>query len=530
MTETDPDPRRPSPNPSRADQKKAEQAARLTENRIFNRRNLAWKIFTFTFPFIFLIVLATQVGVAYMNYLGQLEAYRDRAELTADLTAEALSRPVWNLDRSVFTSQVQALANDNSFLHARLVDETGQVLFELGQKAQSSSIIEAVRPIQDPEGRQVIGRISLTISTAHLLTNAYRQALIGLGAILALLVGFFFILHRALRRLVKKPLDRLLQAMARVEKKDWQKVDWEGHDEIARVTGTFNRMVDSLRTGDEAQRLLAELEKAQAELIEKNDELAKANRLILESIQYARRIQTAMLPDKQALSGMMRDVSVFWEPLHLVGGDYFWLERFGSKCLLAVIDCTGHGVPGAFMTMVAASALDHILHDDRETSPANILKMLDRMVRARLRQDRPDSDSDDGLEAAVCVWDRETRILTFAGAGLPLIYQADGRVEVVRGQRDRLGYRSIPPRGEFTDARVETRPGMSFYLLTDGVPDHMGGSPPRLFGRKKLIRVLEKASGRSMAEQLDLIREELDDYRDDEPRRDDMTMIGFTPL
>ena len=367
------------------------------------------------------------------------------------------------------------------------------------------------------------------MSTERLAANAYRQAGIALAAMLVLLLGFLVTLHASLRRLVKRPLDRLLSAMARVERKEWCKVDWEGDDELGMVTAAFNRMVDALRSGDEARRLLVRLEAAQEELVQKNAELSKANRLILESIRYARRIQEAMLPDKGALAGAVRDIHVCWDPLHLVGGDYFWLERFGEQSLLAVMDCTGHGVPGAFMTLVVASALDSILHVQGLRSPAAILEALDEMVRARLRQDHPDSDSDDGLEAAVCLWDAARGTVTFAGAGLPLFYAREGKVQEIRGTRAALGYRSLPPRFQFTDHTVPVEPGMSLYLFTDGVPDHMGGCPPRLLGRRRLARIITPLLGKPMAWQLERVQEELACYRGREPRRDDMTLLGFVP-
>ncbi len=497
--------------------------------RILKVRGLAWKTFRFTFPVILFIVLATQFCVGYFDYLDQIETYTNRTRLIAQLTAEALSRPVWNLDRSVFKSQIRAIAHDAGFRHARLIDDKGRLLFQLGRKPASSRVIRVMVPVAAPGGGKPIARFELYMSSQRLVDNAYRQVLISLAAMLVLLAGFLLTLQVTFRRLVKKPLDSLLEAMSRVERKDWQKVDCSSDDELGRLGAAFNRMVDALRSGDEAQRLLARLEVAQKELVEKNAELSKANRLILESIHYARRIQEAMLPDKKALSGVVRDIQVCWDPLQLVGGDYFWLERFGDKSLLAVMDCTGHGVPGAFMTLVVASALDNILHVQGLLSPAAILKNLDEMVRSRLRQDHPDSDSDDGLEAAICVWDAGRHTLTFAGAGLPLLYAQGGEIREIKGDRAALGYRSLPPCQHFSEHTVEVEPGMAFYLFTDGVPDQMGGRPPRLLGRRRLARIISPLLGRPMAWQLERVQEELSSYRGDQSRRDDMTLLGFVP-
>ncbi|MBS4096700.1 MAG: cache domain-containing protein [Sulfuricella sp.] len=287
------------------------------------------------------------------------------------------------------------------------------------------------------------------------------------------------------------------------------------------------RVVERTHELQETMEALS-IEKAEAERA--LAALDKANRLVLESIQYARRIQHAMLPDKQALGDAVAEISVWWEPLHVVGGDYFWLERFGSKSLLLLADCTGHGVPGAFITLLVASALDNILHEKQLPPPSAILQALDELVRTRLRQDRPDATSNDGLDAAVCLWDADTRQITFAGAGLPLLYCRDGEVGEIRGNRASLGYCMPSSEAAFTDHVVEVQPGMTFYMITDGVPDHMGGEPRRLLGRKRLASIILANRDKPVAEQVQAIQQALDEYRGEEPRRDDTTLLGFRPI
>lgn len=372
--------------------------------------------------------------------------------------------------------------------------------------------------------------------------------------IAALVVGIFYLM-------ITRPLVRLSQAISQVDPGqpgNWPAPRFRRHerDELGLLVKTLDRLLQAFQQGlrqrDKAQRellqLTQELEKRvddrtrelqetmealaaeKAELDRAHGELAKANRLVLESIRYARRIQYAMLPDKEALGDAVRDLHVWWEPLHVVGGDYFWLERFGSQSLLIVMDCTGHGVPGAFITLVAASALDRILHESEVRQPSAILAALDGMVRARLRQDRPDAASDDGLDAAVCLWDSETGQLTFAGAGLPLLYCAGGEMHQIPGDRASLGYSSPRREYPFTDHVVQVEAGMAFYLLTDGVRDHMGGRPRRLLGRRRLMALMAENAHRPMEEQIKLLQQALDSYRDGEPRRDDTTLLGFQPL
>ncbi len=319
-----------------------------------------------------------------------------------------------------------------------------------------------------------------------------------------------------------RSLDRLLRAFqAGLDARDGAR------GELKALNADLERRVEDRTRQLEDEK--AETERALAKVDEANRELERSNRLVVESIRYARRIQTAMLPDKHALDGHMDEVQIYWEPLHLVGGDYFWVEAIDGHSILVVADCTGHGVPGAFITLVVASALDRILHEHRLMEPSAILREMDRLVRSRLRQDGHDSDSDDGLEAAVCVYRPEDRVLSFAGVGLPLMIDRGGTVEEIRGVRGGLGYRSLEP-AQPVDHEVPVGPGVEFFLITDGAHDHVGGEPPRLFGRRRLRQVLAEKSGRDLSAKIDAVVRVLEDYRDGEPRRDDMTLVAFRPL
>jgi len=418
-------------------------------------------------------------------------------------------------------------------------------------------------------GRELVGSLRVALSPSA-LSARFRDktvASIAAGAVRAFLIAA--LLAVVFAAWVIRPILRLTTGIARVDPLHPGAMAIAAprshrNDELGRMAGTLNTLLaafqSSLDARDHAEgelrTLTAQLEKrvrqrthdlegamdiiaaekeeteaAFARLDETHKALEHANRLVLESIQYARRIQTSLLPDKTAIDGVVRDLHVCWEPLDVVGGDYFWLERLDDDtAVLAVMDCTGHGVPGAFMTLLVASALDQALHDKRLHQPSEILAALDHGVRARLRQDSPDSDSDDGLEAAICLWNRRTATLTFAGAGLPLLYVADSTMHEVRGDRAWLGYRTLPTATAFTDHDIAVRPGMTFYMLTDGIPDHMGGDPRRLLGRRQLGQRLLAEQGRPMSEQLAAIQDALEDYRGPELRRDDMTLIGVQPL
>ncbi|WP_200845201.1 SpoIIE family protein phosphatase [Roseomonas sp. 18066] len=489
---------------------------------------LARRLFLRVFPVVAGVVLVTQLTVAWVSYSDQLRAQSERARLLAQLTASAVARPVWNLDDSVYRPQIESLALDSAFLGVRLLDDMGKPMLVHGQPDQSDAgVIRVSAELRVDSAPRPVGRLELVLSTAQLRDSAIRQVAIAVAAVLVLVLVFTVTLQAAVRRRAVLPLRRLLAAMREVEHKRWTTVETEAGagDEIGAVSTAFNRMVEGLRSGDEAKQLLTELEAA-------HQRLGAANRLVLESINYARRIQASMLPDERVLLPAIADVATLWQPLHTVGGDYFWVDQSGGRSVLLVVDCTGHGVPGAFMTLVVAAALDRALGERGLDSPAAILVALDAMVRSRLRQNGRGASSDDGLDCAICVWDRPRRRMLFAGAGLPLLHtDAAGAMQLVKGGRHGLGYRSVMPEpSSFVDVEIAVAPGMAFYLCTDGVSDQMGGSPRRLLGRKRLAGLLQAGQGLSMTAQMDRLEQALAGYRGPEPLRDDMTAIGFIPL
>jgi phosphoserine phosphatase RsbU/P len=493
-------------------------------------RGLAVKMFAATMPVLVLVVLLTQAVLGWINYDARLGALANRADLIATLTAQAIARPLWTLDSPIYQAQVEALTSDPGFLRARVLDTTGQAVLVLGSAPATEGTSLTVRKaVTEPGGTNPIGAFELTLSKAELENDDRFQIGLGVGAFLVLLASTFAVLHSATRRLILGPLGRLLDAMARVERKDWTLVGWSSGDEIGRVVAAFNHMVDGLRSGDEAKRLLRDLEIAQARLIENNAALEQANRLVLDSIGYARKIQDGLLPDASALGDSVREFHVSWTPLQQVGGDYYWLHRVGRRATLVLADCTGHGVPGAFMTVVVATALDRIMMDGGHMAPSDILKRLDKVVRETLRQDRPDGSSDDGLDAAICLWDGEAGTLTFAGANLPLVTCHGGRVRTIKGDRQSLGYRTGTVPEAFQDHVLPLEAGTAVYLFTDGMTDHVGGEPPRLFGRRRLLELIQATSDMPLRLQVERIEQALADHRGGQSRRDDMTIVAFRP-
>lgn len=263
------------------------------------------------------------------------------------------------------------------------------------------------------------------------------------------------------------------------------------------------------------------------ELKQSEQRAAYANRLILDSIRYASRIQNAILPAKNALNKMSEDNFLIWEPRDVVGGDFFWFHPAQEGYIVIVGDCTGHGVPGAFMTLIACGLLDRILQSLPKNEPSKILSELHRQLKELLGQDQHESETDDGLEAGVCLISEAQRRLVFSGAHFSLWRAQDGRVDEFKGDKAGIGYRRVPQDVAFTDLSLEFGDNSAFYLTTDGLIDQVGGARRRAFGKRRFSEFVGRHQGRPMPEQRLSLMKVLAEYQGEEVRRDDITVLGF---
>jgi serine phosphatase RsbU (regulator of sigma subunit) len=265
-----------------------------------------------------------------------------------------------------------------------------------------------------------------------------------------------------------------------------------------------------------------------------SDLQVEKNRLVTESIDYASVIQRSFLSNsRERMATHLDDHFLTWQPRDVVGGDCYYFARHGSLMFVAIIDCTGHGVPGAFMTLIAASLLEQAVGGADLRDPAAVLQRLNRLIKSALRQEGAAGDlaarSDDGLDAAFFCLDATTMSLTFAGAKTPLfkITGASGGVEVLDGNRKGVGYVATPMDQAWVNQTVAVAPGDAFYCTTDGIIDQPGGPRRIAFGKKRLAETLAAHHALPMpAQEAELLRI-FGNHQGDEARRDDVTMIGF---
>lgn len=296
---------------------------------------------------------------------------------------------------------------------------------------------------------------------------------------------------------------------------------------VSLILIVFVFYIVSQRIANPLKRALALTQEMEKQVGERTRELADKNQKIMDSIDYAKRLQESILPSEEELSAILREHFVLWRPRDTVGGDFYWVRRIDDdRSLLAVVDCTGHGVPGAFMTMAVNSILNHIVDHNHE-DPAQIVAELNRRVKETLHRNDPGRVADDGLDIGLCYIEKNHR-LTFAGAKIPLYIQQGQNVHVIRGDKRSIGYRRSSRELEFTNHVWDIAAGDMFYLTTDGYIDQSGGDQNFPFGRKRFVQVLAEQTAEDISQRQETLERALGKYMGDESQRDDITVIGFS--
>ena len=281
-------------------------------------------------------------------------------------------------------------------------------------------------------------------------------------------------------------------------------------------------------------RDISESKAAEKKLENAKTEIESIHKHTRESIEYASLIQGALIPDKNLFKNYFQDNFAIWSPKDIVGGDVYLFEELRNKdeCLLMVVDCTGHGVPGAFVTMLVKAIERQITskinyNPNEEVSPAKILSIFNKNMKQLLKQERIDSISNAGFDGGVIYYNKKEGVLKFAGAETPLFYMQDNELKVIKGNRYSVGYKKCDRDYEYKEHTLEVKEGMQFYLATDGYLDQNGGEKGFPFGKKKFQNLIKKHYKEAMKKQQEIFLDALSHYQGDEERNDDVTLVGF---
>jgi serine phosphatase RsbU (regulator of sigma subunit) len=281
------------------------------------------------------------------------------------------------------------------------------------------------------------------------------------------------------------------------------------------------------------QEQAVQIQLANTELQEKNVEITEAHvetqRLLTnvnDSIRYAKRIQDAMLPSTETLNRLLPEHFIFFRPKDVVSGDFYWCKQVRGLVFVAAVDCTGHGVPGAFMSLIGNSLLNDITQRLSEPHPDVILNELHRELQTVLRQ--RETNNDDGMDICLCMIDKQTRIVEFAGAINPLYAVVAGELREFKGTPEELGgreERSPMYARHVLDLSNVSEGASMLYLTTDGYKDQYNDARQR-FMPKRLRPLLTEIAATTLEEQPRLLGAAIDAHKGEVMQVDDMLVLG----
>jgi len=294
-------------------------------------------------------------------------------------------------------------------------------------------------------------------------------------------------------------------------------------------------LIKSLRDLDQANKELKNLnatleqkvEERTKQLLEEKETVENQNKEITESINYAKRIQASILPSLHKIREKLPDSFIYYAPKDIVSGDFYWYDSSRNKAFFAVIDCTGHGVPGAFMSIIGYTQLNEIVSDQKITDPGVILKELDKRVRIALNQNSAaDFSSKDGMELGLIAVNFEQQKIEFAGAMRPLYFVKDDDLHIVKGDKYSIGGESRHKKS-FKTHRIGFERGDCFYLFSDGYPDQFGGPRGKKFMTKNVGEMVKSMAHLPMKDQGNIVKNAMLNWMRDDEQVDDILIAGI---
>ena len=310
-----------------------------------------------------------------------------------------------------------------------------------------------------------------------------------------------------------------------LQQQDFYEILGNNIDVVRSLLGVFTRR---LRTNNALQEELAssnrKIQQQNAKIESQNRELAEKNQSITSSINYAKRIQAVMLPAVPEIKEHFEGLFIFYRPRNIVSGDFYWYAEAHGRTYFAVSDCTGHGVPGALMSMTGAMLLNHVVKENGIEDVDLILKELHLGVANLLNS--KESNIQDGMDIGLCCIDRKEERLYFAGAKQALMYVSDGEMNVIKPNREPIGGNAYQFYRTYTKHTLPLKKGNVYYISSDGFKDQFGKNN-RKFMRKKFRELLYEIYQRPFEEQHQILEKVMDDWMGDVPQTDDMLVAGF---
>jgi len=420
--------------------------------------------------------------------------------------------------------------------YAEVFIETKDTMFN---KEKTKALAEMEAKYQAEKKEQQIKLQQTQLAKKEVETKKQRIIIFSVIGILILLIVFAFLLYNRFR-IIRKQKNLIQKQKAVVDEKNISLQ--EANEEILQQNAEIVAQRDEI----EAQR--DKITAQRDTVVKQKEEIQVAHTALTDSINYAARIQKAVLPSPDYITAFFKECFIMFRPKDIVSGDFYWATRIKHYLVVAVADCTGHGVPGAFLSMLGISFLNEIVRKEEVTQASHVLNELrDNVVRS-LGQRGDIGEQKDGMDITICVIDTQTNVLQFAGANNPLyiitsnarnltgfenLSGLDGFYEV---KPDKMPVAIYSKFDEFTNHEIQLKKSDCLYLFSDGLPDQFGGPKGKKFKYKHFKEILAKNSSLPMYAQKNILEKTLDEwqhYRDNDKEEthheqlDDITVLGI---
>jgi serine phosphatase RsbU (regulator of sigma subunit) len=274
-----------------------------------------------------------------------------------------------------------------------------------------------------------------------------------------------------------------------------------------------------------AIKLLLLNKKTNKILKSKNEIIEEKNKSITDSINYAKRLQNAILPSTETVNSILPEHFILYEPKDIISGDFYWVSQHDNKFMVAAIDCTGHGVPGALLSIVGHNAINQSVNEMGITRPDEVMDSMNTIIKKILHQDKG-SDIRDGMDMALCTFDKATNTLEYCGANNPMYLVSDGKLNIIKASKLTVGSLQEDVKGKPENHVIPMKKGECFYIFSDGYADQFGGKDNKKFKTARMQELLLSLKDKPMPQQKQIIRDAFISWKGANEQVDDVLVIG----
>jgi len=477
------------------------------------------------------------------NYIVELGVYSPAADEVINIIKSMLDESskkhstivsaelFMNADDPFSLTKLDALEeNEKEFLKQRFVSrDSVTVEKKLDKRYFSFQYIYSESNDSNLYKGSVIRIVSDT--TDEIRAELFRMVVFIIVFIVILMLIILLIYRKT--RVITNPIKKLVDHVNRISNGNLsERAEVTGSTEIVTLSMRFNKMIAELeelyndleqKVKDRTAEVVAQKEELQAQ----RDLLAEQQKHIMDSIQYSKRLQNAILPTNDFVHELFPESFILYLPKDIISGDFYWFYRHDEKRYFSAIDCTGHGVPGALVSMVGQNWLNYAVKDLQLEKPSDILDALNDGVMSTFKERDDETSVKDGMDIALCCVNYQSMELEFAGAYNPVLIVRNGEANQIKGDKFPVGAFFKGIRGKFKNHSLEVQKGDVVYVFSDGFADQFGGPDNFKFLTKRFRELLVQIHQKPMDEQQQILHQTINDWMNGQEQLDDITVIGI---